>query len=211
MKDLIILGAGDLGKDVVWLVDRINENKPTWNILGFTEKSDAKEFMGYPILGSDEVVSDYKDAYVVCALATPSIREKVIENLASDTKIATLIDQDALIHPSSIIEEGSLIFAHTLIGINAKVGKHSVVLYNSQVNHDVEVGDYCTIYPNASISGKTIVGKRCEIGTGSAIIQHVTICDDSKIGVGAAVFTNITNSGTTYGNPAVTMVSKKKE
>ena len=31
MKDLIVIGAGDLGKDVAWLVERINEKKEEYN------------------------------------------------------------------------------------------------------------------------------------------------------------------------------------
>ena len=38
MKDIIIMGAGDLGKDVAWLIERINEKTSEWNLLGFTEK-----------------------------------------------------------------------------------------------------------------------------------------------------------------------------
>ena len=79
MKDLIVMGAGDLGKDVAWLIERINSVNPTWNLLGFTEVSEEKEFMGYPILGNDEVIQDYEDVYVVCALANLSIKEKIVD------------------------------------------------------------------------------------------------------------------------------------
>ena len=58
MKDLIIIGAGDLGKDVAWLVERINERNPEWNLLGFTEKSELKQFQGYPVLGTDDVIEE---------------------------------------------------------------------------------------------------------------------------------------------------------
>ena len=211
MKDLIIMGAGDLGKDVAWLVERINDKKPEWNLLGFTEKGDMKECQGYPVLGTDDIIENYEDVYVVCALANTAIREKIINTLPENAHVATLIDPTAIIHKTAIIGEGSMIFANSLVGINANVGKQCVVLYNAAVNHDVTVGDYTTVYPNATISGKCNVGKYCEIGTGASIIQHVSICDNAKIGVGAAVFTNIKNPGTTVGNPAVTMGTKKKD
>ena len=211
MKDLIIMGAGDLGKDVAWLVERINEKKPEWNLLGFTEVGDIKEFQGYPVLGSDDVIENYEDVYVVCALANTAVRERIIDTLPANVHVATLIDPQAIIHRTAQIGEGSMIFANALVGIEAKVGKQCVVLYNASVNHDVEVGDYTTVYPNATISGRCVVGKYCEIGTGASIIQHVSICDNAKIGVGAAVFTNIRNPGTTVGNPAVTMGAKKKD
>ncbi len=211
MKDIIIMGAGDLGKDVAWLIERINENEPEWNLLGFTEKGEMKEFQGYPVLGTDDVIGTYDDVYVVCALANTAVRERIIDSLPANAHVATLIDPRAMIHKSATIGEGSMVFANAIVGVEAKVGKQCVVLYNASVNHDVEVGDYTTIYPNATISGRCVVGKYCEIGTGASIIQHVSICDNAKIGVGAAVFTNIKNPGTTVGNPAVTMGAKKKE
>ncbi len=211
MKDLIIMGAGDLGKDVTWLVERINENKPEWNLLGFTDKSDDKEFMGYPILGTDDVIANYEDVYVVCAVANLKIKERIMNELPKNVHIATLIDPSALIHKSAVIEEGSMVFANALVGVNAHVGRHCIVLHGASVNHDVVVGDYSTLYPKATISGKCVIGQYCEIGTGASLIQGITVCDGAKIGVGAAVFTNIKNPGMTVGNPAVTMGSKKKE
>ena len=211
MKDIIIMGAGDLGKDVAWLIERINEKTNEWNLLGFTEKGEMKEFQGYPVLGTDDVIENYEDVYVVCALANTAIRERIIDSLPANAHVATLIDPTAIIHRTAQIGEGSMIFANALVGIEANVGKQCVVLYNANVNHDVRVGDYTTIYPNATISGRCEIGKYCEIGTGASIIQHVHICDNAKIGVGAAVFTDIKNPGTTVGNPAVTMVAKKKD
>ena len=211
MKDIIIMGAGDLGKDVAWLIERINEKTNEWNLLGFTEKGEMESFQGYPVLGTDDVIENYEDVYVVCALANTAIRKRIIDTLPSNAHVATLIDPNAIIHRSAKIGEGSMIFAGAMVGIEAKVGKCCTVLYNAAVNHDVELGDYTTVYPNATISGRCHVGKYCEIGTGASIIQHVSICDNAKIGVGAAVFTNIKNPGTTVGNPAVTMGAKKKE
>lgn len=34
MKDLYIIGAGGFGREVAWLVERINETLPTWNCEG---------------------------------------------------------------------------------------------------------------------------------------------------------------------------------
>ena len=211
LKPLIIMGAGDLGKDVAWLVERINAHNPEWNLLGFTDVGEIDHFEGYPVLGNDDVINDYSDVSVVVAVADTALKEKIVSSLSEKVHVATLIDPNAMIHRTAKIGEGSLIFANTIVGVNAEVGKQCVVLYNAAVNHDVKVGDYTTIYPNATISGKCEVGKYCEIGTGASIIQHVSISDNAKIGVGAAVFTNIKNPGTTVGNPAVTMGSKKKD
>ena len=211
LKPLIIMGAGDLGKDVAWLVERINAKNLEWNLLGFTDVSGIDYFEGYPVLGNDDIINDYSDVNVVCAVADTALKEKIVSSLSEKVHAATLVDPNAMIHRTAKIGEGSLIFANTIIGVNAEVGKQCVVLYNAAVNHDVKVGDYTTIYPNATISGKCTIGKFVEIGTGASLIQGISVCDNAKIGVGAAVFTTIKNPGMTVGNPAVTMGSKKKE
>ena len=35
MKDIAIYGAGGFGKEVACLIKRINEQEPTWNLIGF--------------------------------------------------------------------------------------------------------------------------------------------------------------------------------
>lgn len=35
MKDIAIFGAGEFGKEIACLLDRINKENPTWNFIGF--------------------------------------------------------------------------------------------------------------------------------------------------------------------------------
>ena len=54
MKSIIVIGAGDLGKEVVWLIEDINRQYPTYLILGFLDddrKKVGSEFCGYKVLG----------------------------------------------------------------------------------------------------------------------------------------------------------------
>ena len=37
MKKLIIFGAGGMGRETAWLVERINDVSPTWDLLGFMD------------------------------------------------------------------------------------------------------------------------------------------------------------------------------
>lgn len=37
MKKLIIIGASGFGREVAWLVERINKVKETWNLMGFLD------------------------------------------------------------------------------------------------------------------------------------------------------------------------------
>ena len=40
MKKLYIIGAGGFGREVAWLVERINEKAPTWDLQGFIDDNE---------------------------------------------------------------------------------------------------------------------------------------------------------------------------
>ena len=42
-KDIVIFAAGDFGREVAWLIKRINlMNNDEWNFLGFVDKRKEK-------------------------------------------------------------------------------------------------------------------------------------------------------------------------
>ena len=50
MKDLIIIGASGFGREVAWLVERINRRSPQWNLIGFLDDDESvqdSEINGY--------------------------------------------------------------------------------------------------------------------------------------------------------------------
>ena len=86
MKDLYIIGAGGFGREVAWLVERINEVSPTWNIKGFID--DNESLWGsiegeYPVLGGCEYLNALCNVYAVCAVGSAKIRKNEIKNKAN--------------------------------------------------------------------------------------------------------------------------------
>ena len=41
MKKLVIVGAGDFGREVSWVAERINAQTPVWELLGFVDDGAA--------------------------------------------------------------------------------------------------------------------------------------------------------------------------
>ena len=37
IKPIVIVGAGGMGRDTQWLIERINEEEPTYEILGYID------------------------------------------------------------------------------------------------------------------------------------------------------------------------------
>lgn len=43
LKNLYIVGASGFGKEVQWLIKRINKENKTWNLLGYIDDGIKKE------------------------------------------------------------------------------------------------------------------------------------------------------------------------
>ena len=207
MKDLIIIGAGDFGREISNIVERINAaGTDQWNLLGFVD--DAPTMQGktvdhYPVLGSCDWLKNYpKEIYAICSLGVSATRKKVISKLCGvNIKWATLIDPDARVYRDAEVGEGSVICGGSILAINAKVRKHVVMNLNCTLGHDSIVNDYSVINPGVNVSGKVQIGQCVDLGTGTKIIQGHSICDDVTVGAGGVVVKDINEIGTYVGVP----------
>ncbi len=203
-KDLIIIGASGFGREVAWLVERINVVEPTWNLLGFLD--DNPEMVGqcvddYPVLGFCAAAADYPDAWFVCAIGASQIRQQVIGQMG-DVKFATLIDPSVLCSERVTIGEGTIICAGTILTVDIAIGRHVIVNLDCTVGHDDVIQDYVTLYPSVNVSGMVTIGEATEIGTGTQIIQGKRIGSNAIVGAGAVVIRDIPDGCTAVGNPA---------
>lgn len=206
MRDLYIIGAGGFGREVSWLIERINEVKPTWNLKGFID--DDESLWGtvegtYKVLGGCEYLKELGTVYAVCAVGAARVRKKIIEKFAdSQIKFATVIDPSVYISKRVEIGVGTIICAGTIITVDIKIGNHVIINLDCTIAHDDTIEDFVTIYPSANISGNVFLGESSELGTGMKIIQGKNIAPNTIIGAGAVVVKDIEESGTYVGSPA---------
>ncbi len=206
MRDLYIIGASGFGREVAWLVERINKVEPTWNIRGFIDDNESiwgSKEDEYEVVGGCEYLKQIDNAYAVCAVGSARTRKVITEKIKdSGIKFATLIDPSVLISKRVEIGEGSIICAGTIITVDIKIGNHVIINLDCTVGHDDVIEDFVTIYPSVNVSGNVVLGKCSEIGTGTQIIQGKAIGTNSIIGAGASVTRDIPSDCTAVGIPA---------
>ncbi len=205
MKDLIIIGASGFGREVAWLTERINEKEPVWNLLGFLDDNPELSgscVNGYPVLGTIQESAKYPEAYFVCAIGASKLRREIISRLPENTKYATLIDPSVLMSQRVEIGEGTIICAHTILTVNIRIGKHTIINLDCTVGHDAVLRDFVTLYPSVNISGAVTVNDTVEMGTGMQVIQGKTIGSETIIGAGAVVVKDIPEKCLAVGSPA---------
>lgn len=206
MKDLYIIGAGGFGREVAWLVERINTVTPTWNIKGFIDDNESlweTTEDDYKVLGGCDYLKELRDVYVVCAVGNVRTRELIIDKIKNtDIQFATLIDPSVIKSDKVEIGEGSIICAGNIITVDVKIGNHVIINLDCTIGHDDVIHDYVTVYPSVNISGNVEVGKCSELGTGVQIIQGKKIAAYTVIGAGGVVVKDIEEKGTYVGIPA---------
>lgn len=208
MKDLIIVGAGGFGRELLQWCKDINKQKPTWNIRGFIDDN-PNALNGYEcdysVIGSikDWCPSDNEE--FALAVAEPHLKEKIVRILKTRKAVfATIIHPTARICDFSKIGEGLVLYPYSGINVNTKIGNF-VTLLSSGIGHDCEVGDFCTISSYCDITGGVKLGKRVFIGSRSTVVPKRKIEDDVYIATGSIVVTNLKSGVRVMGNPAVKM------
>ena len=206
MKDIIIIGAGGVGREVVWIIDQINMKSPTWNIIGFVDDNQMiwnSEINGYPVIGGLEYLEKIKTRpEIIVAIANYNVKKNIVKNLNGKFKYATIIHPDVYIDFSNKIGEGSIIYPGVFVTTNVTVGNHVIISPKCGVGHDSIIKDYVALLWNVNISGFNTIEEGVLIGSGATIIQQRKIGREAIVGAGAVVIKDVRRNTTNVGVPA---------
>jgi len=207
-KKLVIIGAGGLGREVLFLLSDINKKSDCYDILGFIDNAPElqnKHINGSPLLGDDSWLLSYDDEIdVVIAVGVSHARKKIYEKFSHKQNISfpNIIANDVKYSDTVTIGKGCIIGFYSLLTVNISIG--DFVLLNSycQVAHNACIGNFVTLYGNASVSGNVSIGECVEIGVGTRILPKISIGENSKVGIGSVVVSNVPANCTVFGVPA---------
>lgn len=216
IKDLVVVGSG--GLDIVRLIEDINSETKEYNFLGFLEKDKLKigqEVLGYPILGTDDLLLDKLSHCCVVnnVIQTTQIHEKVTNNLR---EIYHINNFPNLIHPTSKyvyfgLGEGNIIYEHVSFGAASFIGNFNILYPNTSIGHETKVGDYNLMALNVNIGARSKIGNRNLFGNASVVSLGLNIGDDNQLGVGSVLIDNLDSKNSMLGNPAFDSIKVLKE
>ncbi|MBR2189231.1 MAG: acetyltransferase [Eubacterium sp.] len=209
MNQIVIIGAGDFGRETANVIERINAAaaEPVWELLGFADDDPSVQgtkIDGYPVIGTIASLNQAaQECFAVCSLGVAATRKKVLDKITNPhIRFATLIDPEAHLYKGVSVGEGSIICGGTVLAINVSVGNHVVINLNCTLGHDAVIGACSVINPGVNISGKVTVGCCSNLGTGSKIIQGLKIGENTTVGAGAVVIRDLPENCTAVGSPA---------
>lgn len=195
MKKLLLAGAGSGSREILMMVERINQSRPEWEVLGFIDEDPkviGTEVDGYPVFGpKHDHLGD--DIYGVSGVLDPPTRRRLLEELVERRgyALATIVAPDVVVPRDFAAGAGTVLMPGVTISFDVQLGKGVLVLWSAILGHHLRVGEYSTILTRALIAGGCKVGAKTTIGAGATLNVKVTVGENALIGVGTTVIQDV--------------------
>jgi len=204
MKQLVLLGAGGLGKEIYGVALQSVGYGVDFIVKGFLDfpKEDWPSIYP-PILGLETDYVIQPDDVFVCAIGDVPTKKKVCDTITAKGGVFyTLIHKLAQVLPGVQIGEGTIVDSFAVVGSDAIIGKHCLIQIGSVIGHEACVGDYTRIDCHVVVVGGVQVGNEVTIHTGSVINHKVVVEDNTKVGALSFVIRRVRKGTIVQGNPA---------
>lgn len=210
-KDLVIYGAGGLGREVLSLIRR--DYSDVWKVIGFIDDAqDSPETVdGLSVYKKDFLQS--RSLSVVIAIGDPLTKAQVLGDLLQNETLTfpNVISRKAYIDTNAHIGMGNIITDFCWISTDTIIEIGVLINVATTVGHDARVGSYASIMPQCAVSGYVNVGREALIGAKSFIMQGKHIGHNAVVAAGSCVFRNVDDYETVWGNPAHTLVKDNRK
>jgi sugar O-acyltransferase (sialic acid O-acetyltransferase NeuD family) len=207
-QQIVILGAGGHAREVLDVIDAINADKPSFEMLGFIVEPGYQQvgemINDTPVLGHFDWLEENQDQIkVVCGVGFSAPRYRIVQKAEqAGVEFVNLIHPTALLTRWVTLGSGVLITAGCILTNQITIGNHVHLNRQANLSHDNLLEDFVTVSPGVNVSGNVTLKQGSFIGTGASIIEGKTVGAWSRVGAGAAVIEDLPDNVTAVGVPA---------
>ncbi len=204
------IGAGGHAKILVELLEQSEE----YEMAGFTDPQRERwgtEFMGYPVLGGDEVLAGLhakgvRTAFIGVGAVDGTgtrLRAKLFRQAIDlGFQMPTLIHPKGVVSPSATIGVGSVVMAGAVVSADVRVGDNVTVYSGTVIEHDSVIDDHVHMSPGVHLAGDVHIGEGAFIGIGASVIHGIRVGRWATIGAGTVVLKDLPENVVAVGVPA---------
>ena len=142
IRPIVIVGAGGMGRDTQWLIERINESdrQEKYEILGYIDDGIEAGTMidDHPVLGGiDYLVNQQEQLSVAFALGNVKVRKKLIEKCIENPNLTypNLIDPSVIMSERIMIGQGNIICTSVIMTTNIWIGDFNLITELEIITH----------------------------------------------------------------------------
>ena len=205
MKNLIIIGAGGMGRTVY---------SNALESIGYGEKFVVKGFIDDNLQALDgfpnyppviDTIRDYQpqeNDVFVSSMGGASRRPCMEEIIRRGGEFLGLIHHTARLLTNVKLGKGNFIGAYTVIGNDVEIGDYNMIQSYTIIGHDAKVGNYNRIDTHVTCVGGVIIEDDVNIHTSAVISHNVVVETGVHIGALSFVIKKVKAGTTVMGNPA---------
>lgn len=206
MRDLVIVGAGGHGRELLDVAEAVNAVRPTWRVLGVLDDGDPRrdrlERRGATLLGGLANLAGLDADYVV-GVGDSEVRARVdVIATASGHQAAVLVHPAATVGADVELAPGVVLAAGARVTTNVRLGRHTHLNVNAVVSHDGRLADYVTLSPGALVNGTVVLEEHVLLGTAAVVTPGRHIGARTWVGAGGVVVHDLPPGVVATGVPA---------
>jgi sugar O-acyltransferase (sialic acid O-acetyltransferase NeuD family) len=203
---LLIVGAGDFGREILSWTLHVPPDRRNWEFGGFLDdRPDRLDGYNLParIIGSPKTHVFTESDCVVVALPDPAERRAMVERVAATgARFTSIIHPTVTIGLSSTWGVGCIFGPNVHITTNVRIGDHVIIDYNSGIGHDGHIGSFCTLGPNAGMMGGAVLEESAVLSLNATLVPQARVGQSAIVGPGSVVLRQVDAGTMVLGVPA---------
>lgn len=190
MKNIAIIGASGLAKEVWDLINQINQVEEKWKILGFYDDAylEPIDIIGNTqCLGPISILDDLdEELSLVFAIANRGSVFRIFNRLSKKQNF----NFPNVLHPSALVGHGTkmgignVITSQNVLTVDISIGDFNFFNTMCGIGHDVRIGNFNSFMPRVQISGNV------EIGDFNNFFMNCSVTQNKKLGNKNTIFAN---------------------
>jgi sugar O-acyltransferase (sialic acid O-acetyltransferase NeuD family) len=212
-RKLILVGGGDLCREVLWTAMCVPLEKRDWEPFGVLDDNPEKAAQhlasrgcALPVLGAALDHEPQEDEVFVPAIGNPIYKLRTCEAIAGKGGLfINLLHPTATIAPDVQLGNGVFCFVNSVVSVGAVLGDYVSLNVGAIVGHDARVATGCTLSPGSIICGNVQLDRGAFVGTDASLVPGNTMGELACLGAGSVAFTPIAPGLTAVGVPARAM------
>lgn len=202
-KDIVIVGAGGFGREVLQYVRDTFTDPAEFRVKGFLDDhgETAGVDLGADLLG-DTLGYDVRgsDRFLV-AVGNPAHRRSLSCRLAArGAQFLTLVHPRAYVARTARLGAGCIICPFATVGNVAQLGEQVVLTFYASVGHDARVGAYAVLSPYSVTNGGSVLGEGAFLGARATVNPGKRVGANAKVTAGAVVYHDVPDNALARGN-----------
>lgn len=206
MKNLIIIGAGGMGREIFDLATTCAGHNKDYVIKGFLDDNTSAldNYRGYAkILSKIESYLPEPNDVFVSSMGNVKQKARCIELvIAKGGQFISLVHPQAEIGKNTILGPGCILLKNAYVGADCIIGSHVLIQISAVVGHDVNIGNYSRLDCNVVCVGGSKLEELVTVHTSTVINQNVVVEKGSTVGANSFVIRKVRANTSVFGSPA---------